>query len=832
MDKNKSNPELNDSHLEGQSKISTIFDFIHQNLKLLTNDYMANLAILLKLAGEFLGADSVFYNRHIADTLQNTCSWNMPKDFSNPADPKQSICYDMLKNAPEDFCYVRKLSETKYTHNFINEQQYQSYVGHKIQFEGQYLGIVCAFFKREYLPTEEAKKILEFVAMLIGLEECRLAVSESYHASESNYKQLYSMLRLICDNEPDMIWAKDIEGKYIFANKAVCNKLLDAADTDEPVGKTDHFFAERSCSKHSGDAPWCNNADKCRETDIRTVNANAPQRFEEIYYVAGEIRSLDVNKAPLYNDEGVTIGTVGSARDVSKDRAVEKALMESQARYRALLEANPDVMFLFNSQGDVIACKSPDDSLLLRSPEDMIGTNMGDYISEELFDMAIDAINHVKLTGQPYTYEYDLKVGKAEHFESRFVQCEEDLFLNIVRDITDKRNATKELIRAKEDAERVNKLKSGFLANMSHELRTPLNGILGFSEILLSILDNEDSKDMAKTIHTSGKRLLKTLNLILDLSRVEANKQDIKLQPVELNRFMSKLVRLFEAMAVRKNLALNFVSQQPEINLLTDPNLLEHVVNDLINNAIKFTNKGAVTISLELNLQDAKKCVLIKVIDSGIGIPRHQQEYIFDAFRQASEGYERSHEGTGLGLTISKGYVELLGGIISLKSEQGLGSEFCICFPKEYLQVDLPAAEDSELPAGKGDFTVAKPLVTLARILLIDDDVVSHKLANRMLKGIVNVDSASSGEEGLKLINSLQYSAILLDIHLGAGINGLAVIKEIRQIESYKDTPVIALTAYSMLGDKEKFLSMGFNHYISKPFSQKDITQIISGILG
>jgi PAS domain S-box-containing protein len=558
------------------------------------------------------------------------------------------------------------------------------------------------------------------------------------------------------------------------------------------------------------------------------VKANAPQRFEEVYYFAGEIHRLDVHKAPLYNEDGETIGTVGSARDITKDRAVENALRESQALYGALLEANPDIMFLFNSAGDIIACKSPDDSLLLKPAEEMVGTNMGDYISEELFDMAIEAINHVKLTGQPYTYEYELSVGKAEYFESRFVQCEEDLFLNIVRDITDKKLITKELIRAKDEAERVNNLKSVFLANMSHELRTPMNGILGFSEVLLSMLDNEETKDMARTIHTSGKRLLETLNLILDLSRVEANKQDIKLKSVELNEFLSKLVKLFEALAAQKRLVLKFVSNDPEIDLLTDPSLLEHVVNDLINNAIKFTNKGAVTISLEVYPQDAKNCVQIKVIDTGIGIAKHQQEFIFDAFRQASEGYERSYEGTGLGLTISRGYVELLGGKIYLQSEQRVGSTFSICFPKVHLQTATKAAEERERQTRNRLTQTIAQKVILPHILLIDDDAVSHKLTERMLDGIVAVDYARSGEEGLKLIAGMQYKAILLDINLGTGKNGLTVIKEIRQMASYETIPIIAITAYSMVGDKEKFLSMGFSYYLSKPFSQKDLIDIIT----
>ncbi len=655
-------------------------------------------------------------------------------------------------------------------------------------------------------------------------------LTQSLKASKSDYKQLYSMLRLVCDNEPDMIWAKDVEGRYIFANKAMCTKLLDAEDTDEPIGKTDKFFTDRSCQKHVGEKPWCSNAEKCQESDLRTMKANAPQRFEEVYFIAGEIRCLDVQKAPLYDEAGKIIGTVGSARDITQDKAIERALRESQARYRALLEANPDVMFLFNSRGDIIACKSPDNSLLLRTPEQMLGTNMREYISEELFNTALDAMDRVKRTGEPYTYEYRLEVGKAEYFESRFVQCDEDLFLNIVRDITEKKRITDELIRAKEEAEHVNKLKSAFLANMSHELRTPLNGILGFSEILLSTLADDDTKEMAQTIHSSGKRLLKTLNMILDLSRVEANKQEIQLQPLELNCFITNLVNLFRPLASKKRLSLGFVSNTPSLHLLTDSNLLEHVLNDLVNNAIKFTDHGSVNLSLCHDSQSTSACVQIKVIDTGIGIPKSQQAMIFDAFRQASEGYERSYEGTGLGLTISRCYVELLGGRISLQSEPGKGSEFCISFPAQSVQEELAEQEVGNMPCPPPIIPAPEPRKVLPRVLMIDDDVTSHKLVDKMLEDRAIIDCAFSGEDGIKLARKGEYKLVLLDIHLGAGINGLAVVNAIRSIPCYQDIPIIAITAYSMVGDKETFLSMGFSHYLSKPFSQKDLVHIIDMI--
>ena len=805
--------------------LSTVIRVVNQHLKLLVNNYSSNVSVLLKLAGELLRVDATYYFCTGDAKPTKAHRWYADGVKMLSADAESALEHELAVYNAKPF-----FSHSNFMHPELKDAC--SYcVGHRVYRGDQPYGMICALYKQNGAAPESAKQMLELVSDLLRCEEERHSVVNCFQASELKHKQLYSMLRLICDNEPDMIWAKDIEGRYIFANKAMCNKLLDAVNTDEPVGKTDKYFADRACSKHSGETPWCNNADKCRETDTRTIHANAPQRFEEVYFVSGEIRCLDVHKAPLYNDDGLIIGTVGSARDVTQDKAIEKAFLESQSRYRALLEANPDVMFLFNSRGDIIACKSPDDSLLLRTPDEMVGTNMSEYISEELFRTALDAMDKVKRSGLPYTYEYRLEVGSAEYFESRFVQVEDDLFLNIVRDITTQKRITNELIRAKEEAERVNRLKSVFLANMSHELRTPMNGILGFSEILLSTLQDENTKEMAKTIHSSGKRLLQTLNLILDLSRVEANKQDIKLNPVELNGFLARLIKLFMPPAKKKNLSLKFVSDVPVIHLLTDANLLEHVVNDIVNNAIKFTNQGEVTISLGLDINNIDNCVVIKVSDTGIGIPKHQHEVIFDAFRQGSEGYERSYEGTGLGLTISKGYVELLGGKISLTSEPGKGSEFFVSFPKKYLQDDWTEFPGTDQSGLSSDSPCSKPNPVLPRILLIDDDVVSHKLIEVMMDKLVDIDYALSGEEGIGLARNRQYALVLLDIHLGAGMNGLAVVNELRQIDGYKQIPIIAITAYSMVGDKEMFLSMGFSHYLSKPFSQKELLRVIAGVL-
>jgi len=254
-------------------------------------------------------------------------------------------------------------------------------------------------------------------------------------------------------------------------------------------------------------------------------------------------------------------------------------------------------------------------------------------------------------------------------------------FVGVEEDITDKKRILEELVIAKEKAEEMNRLKTNFLANMSHELRTPLIGILGFSDILTEELKEPGYKEMVQSINKGGNRLLKTLNLILDLSRIESNKLEIKMKDLELNNYVNETIKLFEGAAQKKGLYLKVIEIKTGIYIRADEDLLSQILNNIINNGIKYTKKGGVTLQLNEEFHDNKSWATIKIIDTGIGIPESAQEIIFDEFRQVSEGLNRAFEGTGLGLTIARKSVELLKGIMSVESVEGKGSTFIIRLP-------------------------------------------------------------------------------------------------------------------------------------------------------
>jgi signal transduction histidine kinase len=288
-------------------------------------------------------------------------------------------------------------------------------------------------------------------------------------------------------------------------------------------------------------------------------------------------------------------------------------------------------------------------------------------------------------------YEVEFKIRNAESGELRDIHSvaeydkEKRILFGIFKDITEEIRNRNELVKAKEKAEEMSRLKTNFLSNMSHELRTPMIGILGFSDMLRSEIEDLELKNMADSIHVGGKRLLNTLNLVLDLARIESNKELIDIEKVNLHELLCDMLRTFEMAAQLKNLFLKCDTTDKNIYAYLDKRIFGQVINNLVNNAIKFTNEGGITIQTGIESNKDKHCCVIKVIDTGIGISAKDLNIIFEEFRQASEGIGRSFEGTGLGLTITKKSVELMNGTINVESVLGKGTTFFIRFPVPYL---------------------------------------------------------------------------------------------------------------------------------------------------
>lgn len=379
-----------------------------------------------------------------------------------------------------------------------------------------------------------------------------------------------------------------------------------------------------------------------------------------------------------------------------------------------------------------------------------------------------------------------------------------------------------EIIEAKNKAEQSDRLKTAFLGQMSHEMRTPLNSIIGFAEMLERDLQNSEFKDMASYIIQGGNRLLNTFNLVIDLSEIEANVMQANLEELNLNQFLQNLLPLFDQRAREKNLGFDLVKKTENIAITADTGLLEKVIYNLVDNALKYTREGNIRLVTETEKDGGEDFAIIRVIDTGIGIKSDKIKDIFSKFRQASEGYNREFEGAGLGLSVTKGMVELMGGKISVDSKPGRGSEFMIRFPV------TSGSENTKSKLQKSD---ASPAQELPRILVVEDEVVHQKYIRYILKDDYELTFTENGKTAIELTGKNEFQLIIMDINLGKEMNGMEAVEKIRQQRGYEKIPVIAATANVMKGHKELFLSRGFTHYLAKPYSSKDLKEMVDGIM-
>jgi PAS domain S-box-containing protein len=402
-------------------------------------------------------------------------------------------------------------------------------------------------------------------------------------------------------------------------------------------------------------------------------------------------------------------------------------------------------------------------------------------------------------------------------------------FVAVKEDITEMKKMIDDLIIAKDKAEEMSRLKTSFLNNMSHELRTPLIGILGFSEILISEIKDKDHKEMVNQIHEGGVRLSQTLNLILDLSKIESEKISLEIKLYNLSEVTKRRIANYIGVAKLKGISLNTIINKENIFVNTDERIFSQILDNLVNNAIKFTDVGGVSVILDTKITSlngkTENQAILKVIDTGIGIAEENYDLIFEEFRQVSEGLGRSFEGSGLGLSITKKFVLKLGGSISVESKVGVGSTFTVSLPI----ANTP--EDYSKEKIIGQSSVVKEINDLPMVLLVDDDLPTYNISKIFLKNICTLEHACTGSESIAKVKMNQYQIILMDINLGFGMNGLTALKDIRKVSGYEKIPVVAFTAYATINDKQYFLSAGCDYYLSKPFQKADLQNLISEIL-
>lgn len=540
-----------------------------------------------------------------------------------------------------------------------------------------------------------------------------------------------------------------------------------------------------------------------------------------------------VGKVVEYDNENKPLKMSGTHADISDKKIAENKLRLQEENFRNLVESMPEGYYKSTPKGKFIYANNAYVKMMgYDSIDELLSVDIPStlYFKEEDREFYNNEREH--FTNEFEMYRLKKKDGSEIWLEDycRYIKDENGntiMHEGVCRDITARRKAEEELIKAKEKAEELNRIKTNFLSNMSHELRTPMVGILGFSEVLKKLAADDEQKHYAEIINKSGTRLMDTLNLILNISSIDANKDVLNIKKLNLTEEIKDTLKLFDKSAEQKNLKLEFTASEKELYINGDKKLIFQILNNLINNAIKYTKKGGVNIIAEKHIKGLKVYAKTSITDTGIGIPNNKQDLVWEDFRQASEGLSRGFEGTGLGLSLTKKLVEKLGGEIYIASSvENKGTTFTLLLPI-FEEHELYLHKPSNIKMQKEN---TGSLTGNLKFLYVDDDILSVEFVKLLIKPFGTVDVSTNGIDGIEKAKTNRYDIILMDINLGKNIDGIETTEIIRTIKGYELTPVIAVTALAMQEDKEEFLRRGCTHYISKPFLKEDFTELIKRV--
>lgn len=533
---------------------------------------------------------------------------------------------------------------------------------------------------------------------------------------------------------------------------------------------------------------------------------------------------LDIHLNPIFRSDGQVKEISGIAHDVTDKKRSGLALRESEEKFRNIFESFQDLYFKCTPRGNILMVSPSVFEMTGYEQHEVLEKNVTNYYlyTTKTKDLLRQLVQHKRVRN----FEASL-VRK----DGKIIQCICNVRLKasnegtleiegVLRDITQLKETNEQLIQAKEVAERSLRVKEEFLANMSHEIRTPMNGIIGMLELLSASPLQPQQEEYLDTIKKSSGLLMEILNDILDLSKIEAGKMRLRKTPVEIRQVIGKLVALFSQQATRKRISLAYYIHPslPEYVIIDETRLMQ-IISNLISNALKFTSDGgSIHLSMKPQFKYGKTHVIkVSIRDTGIGIAREQLDSLFKSFSQLDHSSTKAFSGTGLGLRISKELCELMNGNIGVYSTPNLGSTFWFTFEAVTTTREV-VEKEKEVEAAPEVFSDYSP-----RILLVDDNQVNQQVASEMLKSAgCRVELAKNGYEAIDKATSKDFDLIFMDIQMPE-MDGVTATKKLKKMNLPKLPPIVAMTAYGMEPDRERFLGQGMDDYLSKPIKSHNL---------
>ena len=632
---------------------------------------------------------------------------------------------------------------------------------------------------------------------------------------EEELRESRSKLQNILDTSSEWIWEMDPDGRHTYSNQRLQDLL--GYSRDEFLGKQYSVFLH--------------------EEDLREVTEVLPRLMAQKKGWAGWVlrwrhkngsyRFLESNAQPIFNSAGEVLGYRGTDRDITERQHAEDALRASQALLAQTQQLAKVGSWQFDLLTETLTWSEETYRIFGLSPEDFTPS----------YEAFLDMVHPEDRAEVESTYAESLQKGKdpyeVDHRiilpqgEIRYLheKCRHELDADgaiirstgMVQDITERKLSEVALLVASQAAQAADRAKSLFLAKVSHEIRTPLTSIVGFGELLEDTDLDAEQKKYLDLINASSNSLLLLINDILDLSKIEAGELLIKQVDFSLHDFITKLVSMQKQKMAHKNLVLNVnVDSDVPDALVGDPLRIEQLLLNLLDNAVKFTQKGAIGLAFSVEEESGDRVLLeIAVQDTGIGISADLLKHIFKPFVQGTDAPTAHYNGAGLGLAISLRLADLMGGTIRVESQQGAGSTFRLLIP---LQRRADGKKKPHKQTERSQWRGA----TL-KILLAEDNAISAQFIKTVLENLGHaVTVVENGLNAFEALSEDPFDLVLMDIQMPVmdGPSALSALRDLEKI-SGKHQLVIALTAYALIGDQEKYLNLGFDGYLSKPFTTR-----------
>ena len=671
---------------------------------------------------------------------------------------------------------------------------------------------------RDAIPADE--KSAERLAQLMGE---LISESESAHhyvmESESRYRSLTSL-------SSDWYWEQDEHQRFTLMSQGIT--AVTGQDPGDFIGKTRlEAFAYNSAQR--GPA--------AQQRLLQQMLTRQPFRDFEVRFTppGRETVYVSLSGEPRSDSDGRFAGYRGIARNITAQKRAEIHLREALTLTDTLIESMPMPVTIKDRAHRYVRLNAAyerafdvrrDTALGKTATEVLNDPTRGGHENEEemLLNPGVRSYTRLRRT-RDGDEKYFVITKATVHDENGAVSG----FITMHADVSEFKRTEENLKQAKQAAEQAMRARSQFLANMSHEIRTPMNGVLGMAGVLADTPLNAEQREYLQTIRNSGESLLKIVNDILDFSKIEAGKVEIEQIAFDLRSRVASIIQLFAASARGKSLALTsaFAEDVP-LRVTGDPVRISQVLSNLVGNAIKFTASGGITVNVSVHAQAGEHLMLrFDVHDSGIGISNAAIERIFDPFSQEDASTTRRFGGTGLGLTISRQLVGLMGGEMFVASTQGSGS--CFSFTVKVSHAGTAGDMPALAPAAASPAVAAEGKLASLDILLAEDNTINQIVAGAMLKKLgCSVTVAKDGQEAVDKARARHFDLILMDCHM-PNLDGFAATAAIRELEKQGQPrhTIIAQTANAMEGDRESCLAAGMDDYLAKPLSTGALAQAL-----